>query len=56
MVQFNEFYGLFGPLNAVIEKVREAAGNVINCEGLTLKPCLMVAEFTTRPQPKGTNQ
>ena len=22
--------GLFGPLNAVIEKVREAAGNVIN--------------------------
>jgi hypothetical protein len=30
MVQFNEFYGLFGPLNAVIEKVREAAGNVIN--------------------------
>jgi len=29
MVQFNEFYGLFGPLNAVIEKVREAAGNVI---------------------------
>jgi hypothetical protein len=30
MVQFNEFYGLFGPLNAVIKKVREAAGIIIN--------------------------